>query len=78
MARITITYSLDTNGDPEPHAVVSLRPGDFLVFNRPPPAGVNTICAQADGPFAELVSRDLATAVASIEDGNLIVTLTPP
>lgn len=77
MARITITYSLDSNGNPEPHAVVSLRPGDFLVFNRPLPAGVNKICAQVDGPLAELVSRGSATAPASIEDGNLIVTLTP-
>jgi len=75
MARITITYSVDSQGNPEPHAVVSLRPGDFLVFNRPPPAGVNTVCAQVDGPLAELVSRDPATVAASIEDGNLIVTL---
>ena len=75
MARITITYSIDSNGDPEPHAVASLRQGDFLVFEAPRPAGINAICAQADDPLGELVSRDSATTAARIEEGKLIVTL---
>ena len=78
MARITVTYTLDNNGDPQPTEEVSLRQGDFLVFNTPLPAGVNAVLAQMNNPLAALAIRDRAIVTTLItDDGNIIVSLTP-
>jgi len=77
MARVTVTYTLDSNGDPQPTKEISLRQGDFLVFNTPLPTGVTGVLAQMDGPLAALAVRDRATATAIIDGDKIIVSLTP-
>ena len=77
MAKITITYALDANGDPQATEEVSLRQGDFLVFDTPLPEGVTAVLAQMDGPLPALAVRGRAVATAQIFGDKIIVSLTP-